>query len=227
MIDRIREFIVERFAQPCVATSLLDADQVGYTWEEYERLQLRGGPQFPLIRAAMKTGGRLSNGIDLGWQQRFRFRRDARLRLRERAARLERRSGGSSTRLTSTASAGAASGSAKCISSSCCARRSRRRMPAGRPVRILDIAAGGGRYVLETLARAARTSPMTAVLRDYKQENVDAARPSPSELGLDERDRRSRRTPSIAARSPRSRRAPTIGIVSGLYELFPVQRSRC
>ena len=44
----------------------------------------------------------------------------------------------------------------------------------GRPVRIVDIAAGGGRYLLETM-RALPEIPMTALLRDYKQENVDAA----------------------------------------------------
>ncbi len=69
--ERTREFVVERFAQPPVATSLLEADKFGYTWEEHERLKLRGGPQFPVIRAAMKTGGRMSKGIDLGWRSGF------------------------------------------------------------------------------------------------------------------------------------------------------------
>ena len=71
VVARVRDFVRERFAQPPVTTSLLDADQMGYTWEEHERLKLRGGPQFPVIRAAMKTGGRLSKGIDLGWRSGF------------------------------------------------------------------------------------------------------------------------------------------------------------
>jgi len=65
--ERVRDFVMERFTQPPVITPLLDADKQGYTWEEHERLKLRGGPQFPVIRAAMKTGGRISPGIDLGW----------------------------------------------------------------------------------------------------------------------------------------------------------------
>ncbi len=86
-------------------------------------------------------------------------------------------------------------------------------------MRIVDIAAGGGRYLLETI-RALPEIPMTALLRDYKQENVDAATRLARDLGLSnvtvgsgnafDRD-------SLAALEPR----PTIGIVSGLFELFP------
>ena len=90
---------------------------------------------------------------------------------------------------------------------------------AGREVRILDIAAGGGRYVLETMHSLNGTSG-SAVLRDYKPENVEAARALAERLGLtnvtvqqaDAFDRQ-----SLAATEPRA----TIGIVSGLYELFP------
>jgi len=89
----------------------------------------------------------------------------------------------------------------------------------GRPVRILDIAAGAGRYVLETVHELPAIS-INATLRDYKQENVDAARALVQEFELpnvtvergDAFDR-----DSIAAMAPRA----TIGIVSGLYELFP------
>jgi SAM-dependent methyltransferase len=90
---------------------------------------------------------------------------------------------------------------------------------AGRPVRLLDIASGAGRYVLETLHQLAHI-PSTAVLRDYKQENLDAARQLATQLGLsnvtitygDAFDRA-----ALAGMTPR----PTIAIVSGLYELFP------
>ena len=89
----------------------------------------------------------------------------------------------------------------------------------GRAVRLLDIASGPGRYILEAL-RARREIPMTAVLRDYKSENVEAARRLAGEMGLtnvtmtqgDAFDRA-----ALAALAPK----PAIGIVSGLYELFP------
>src|SRR5205085_12032758 len=88
-----------------------------------------------------------------------------------------------------------------------------------RPVCILDIAAGGGRYLLETI-RSLPEIPMTALLRDYKQENVAAATRLAGDLGLtnvtvvpgNAFDRS-----SLASIEPR----PTIGIVSGLFELFP------
>jgi SAM-dependent methyltransferase len=130
---------------------------------------------------------------------------------------------------------------------------------AGRPVRVLDIASGPGRYLLEAIReldqgtlqnlslphecgvpRAAGTPhscgsvtpskqslerppdhiPVTLLLRDYKQENVQAARCLAHDLGVrnveavqgDAFDRA-----SLAALTPR----PTVAIVSGLYELFP------
>jgi hypothetical protein len=83
----------------------------------------------------------------------------------------------------------------------------------------LDIASGAGRYVLETLHHL-RHIPISAVLRDYKQENLDAVRRRAKELDLsnvvvargDAFDQA-----SLAAITPR----PTLAIVSGLYELFP------
>src|SRR5205814_8125963 len=83
----------------------------------------------------------------------------------------------------------------------------------------MDIDAGAGRYVIETVHELSDTST-NVVLRDYKQENVDAARALVQEFGLEnvtvepgdafDRD-------SVASIAPRA----TIGIVSGLYELFP------
>lgn len=218
VVERARDFIVERFAGQFVAPSLLNADKYGHTWEEYERLRLRGGPQFAFIRAGMKTGGRLSKGIKLGWRSGFdsgftldyvyenkaqgatrlgRFIDHSYLNsigwrgIRQRRKNLE-----------------------KLLRSVIEKTHSRKR-----PVRIVDIAAGGGRYILDTM-RALPEIPMTALLRDYKQENVDAAARLAQDFGLtnvtvvfgDAFDRA-----SLSTIEPR----PTIGIVSGLFELFP------
>jgi alpha-beta hydrolase superfamily lysophospholipase/SAM-dependent methyltransferase len=218
VVDRAREFIIERFAERPVVPSLLKADKFGYTWEEYERLKLRGGPHFAVVRAGMKTGGRLSKGIDLGWRSGF----DSGLTLDYV---YENKPQGT-TRLGRFIDRG--------YLNSIGWRGIRQRKKnlekllrnviekthaEGRPVRIVDIAAGGGRYLLETM-RALPEIPMTALLRDYKQENADAATRLARDFGLtnvtvafgDAFDRA-----SLSALEPR----PTIGIVSGLFELFP------
>ena len=90
---------------------------------------------------------------------------------------------------------------------------------AGRPVRLLDIASRPGRYVLETI-HTLHKIPATAVLRDCKKENLDAATRLRDQFGLanvtvtrgDAFDRA-----TLATVTPR----PTIDIVSGIYELFP------
>lgn len=216
--QRIRDFVVERFAQPLVTESLLDADKQGYTWEEHERLKLRGGPQFPVIRAAMKTGGRISPGIGLGWRSGF----DSGLSLDYV---YRNKSGGSNrvARAVDSAYLGSIGWRGirqrKAALEKLLRRVIEQAHSVGHPVRILDIAAGGGRYVLETM-HALREIPMRALLRDYKAENVSAARALADELGLsdvvvEEGDAFDRA--SLAAIQPR----PTIAIVSGLYELFP------
>ena len=218
VVERAREFILERFAAPPASPSLLEADKYGHTWEEYERLKLRGGPQFALVRAGMKTGGRLSKGIDLGWRSGF----DSGLTLDYVYENKPR----GSTPLGRFIDRG--------YLNSIGWRGIRQRKKnlekllrsvieqthaAGKPVHIVDIAAGGGRYLLETM-RALPEIPMTALLRDYKQENVDAATRLARDFGLtnvtvvpgNAFDRA-----SLASIAPR----PTIGIVSGLFELFP------
>lgn len=90
---------------------------------------------------------------------------------------------------------------------------------AGVPARILDIAAGHGRYVLEALAGAGK--PESILLRDFSPLNVEQGSALIAAKGLadiahfergDAFDRA-----SVAAVTPK----PTLGIVSGLYELFP------
>jgi SAM-dependent methyltransferase len=90
----------------------------------------------------------------------------------------------------------------------------------GRPVRIVDIAAGCGRYVLETLAALPAGAVDSILLRDNTPENLAAGRKLASELSLphvrcEEADAFDEE--SLASMEP----APNIAIVSGLYELFP------
>jgi alpha-beta hydrolase superfamily lysophospholipase/SAM-dependent methyltransferase len=218
VVDRVRDFVLERFATPAVSPSLVAADKYGHTWEEYERLKLRGSPHFALVRGGMKTGGRLSKGIDLGWRTGF----DSGLTLDyvyENKPRGVTPLGRLIDRnyLNSPGWRGIRQRKKNLEAQ---LRSAIERIHAeGRPVRIVDIAAGAGRYLLETMHGLAQI-PMTALLRDYKPENVNAASRFAAELGLtnvtvevaDAFDRE-----AIASIKPR----PTIAIVSGLFELFP------
>jgi len=94
---------------------------------------------------------------------------------------------------------------------------------AGKKINILDIAAGHGRYVLDAVTLLLRSgiNPDHIHLRDYSDINVRDG----SELILQRQLQKTAifsqadafNRESIAGSSPQ----PTIGIVSGLYELFP------
>ena len=224
VLATVREFLQRRFAEPVKEVSLLDAHRAGFTFDEEQRLA-RPLPAlspknlgFALTRLSMRTLGKLSAGMRLGLATGFDsgstldyvYRNQAtgvtplgRLidrgyldsigwrGIRVRKQHLERAIESAATRLRA----------------------------AGRAVRIVDIAAGHGRYVLESLQRLPQP-PESILLRDYSDLNVREGGALIAEKGLagiarfvkgdafDEQD--------LASLDPR----PTLAIVSGLYELF-------
>jgi ubiquinone/menaquinone biosynthesis C-methylase UbiE len=216
-IATMREFVRTRFAEHDARPSLLNADSNGYTKTEHDRLRGRGGRAYFPLRWAMKTVGRLSQGMRLAWRTGFDsgltldYVYEDRARgispigrlidrvflssvgwrgIRQRRVNLERTLHTAVTRVHAN----------------------------HQPAHVLDVAAGPGRYVLEAVR--ALPEPLTAELRDCREENLAAGRQLASALGLsgvtfsrgDAFDRR-----SIAVTNPR----PNVAIVSGLYELFP------
>ena len=218
VVERLREFVRERFAQAPMVPSLLEADRSGYTWEEYERLKVRRSVKFAVARAGLKTAGRLSNGVDLGWRHGF----DSGLSL-DYVYRNQPRGAMGLGRLIDKSYLNSIGWRGirhrKANLEKALRHVIEKTRENGCRVRILDIAAGPGRYVLETVQKCQNGS-ISVTLRDYKQENVDAARALAHEFGLadvnvqqgDAFDRA-----SLKSIEPRA----TIGIVSGLYELFP------
>jgi hypothetical protein len=95
----------------------------------------------------------------------------------------------------------------------------RRLRARGEPVRIVDIAAGRGRYVLDAVTAGAER-PDSILFRDNSERNVQdgealiEAAQLQTIARFDNADAFDRK--SLAEIEPR----PTIGIVSGLYELF-------
>jgi alpha-beta hydrolase superfamily lysophospholipase/SAM-dependent methyltransferase len=219
VVEKVRHFIGERFAQPPPSPPLVEADRRGYTRDEYDRLSRPGGLRFAPVRWLMKGPGRLSRGINLGWKHGF----DSGIMLDYI---YQNRAQGATPlgRLIDRAYLNAIGWRGIRVRRALLQQALRliieQTHAAGRPVRLLDIASGPGRYVLETIRQFDNAIPVSALLRDCKQENLDAAARLRDQFGLanttvthgDAFDR-----VSLAAVTPR----PTIAIVSGLYELFP------
>ncbi|QTF07579.1 bifunctional alpha/beta hydrolase/class I SAM-dependent methyltransferase [Brenneria izadpanahii] len=87
------------------------------------------------------------------------------------------------------------------------------------PIRVVDIAAGHGRYVLDALEK--QPDIESILLRDYSELNVTKGQAMIEERGLSQlaqfKTGNAFDYDSLASIEP----APTLGIVSGLYELFP------
>ncbi|MES2300009.1 MAG: bifunctional alpha/beta hydrolase/class I SAM-dependent methyltransferase [Pseudomonadota bacterium] len=91
--------------------------------------------------------------------------------------------------------------------------------PAGQPLRILDIAAGGGRYVLETVKRF-QERDIAVSLRDVDPHNLEQARQLAARMGLRNAIDYQCRDAFSSASYPSDEAPYDIVIVSGLYELF-------
>ncbi len=224
VIERLRAFIQERFAENSLKVSLREADRYGYTWEEHERLKLAGRPEFALARLGLRAARRFSHGIDLGWRTGF----DSGATLDYVYENEPRGSSGLGRAIDASylSSIGWRGIRQRRLNLTAALRRIMESIHAeGGPLRILDVAAGGGRYVLETL-KALPGIPAQARLRDDKQENVEAIRRLAESFGLTnvEAEMGDAFDPAaLAALKPKA----TIAIVSGLYELFPSNTPVC
>jgi alpha-beta hydrolase superfamily lysophospholipase/SAM-dependent methyltransferase len=226
----IRAFIARLFATPPEQLTprqpLLEAHKAGYTHDEEQRLRAPlpalslKNLQFALTRLSMGTLGRLAEGVRLGLETGFDsgstldyvYRNQARGalglgRLIDRGYLDAVGWRGIRVRKQHLGQAIAAAG--------------QRLAAEGRAPRILDIAAGHGRYVLDALAGLA-TPPEAILLRDYSDLNVQAGRALIAERGLDAvaRFEQGDAFDGEGLASLKDSAAPNLAIVSGLYELF-------
>jgi hypothetical protein len=224
-LEKAREFVTGMFAQPAQPASLLDADRRGFTKDEEECLS-RPLPalspkavQFALTRLSMRTLGMLSEGVRLGLATGFDSGSTLDYVYRNRP---------NGAALIGTLIDRGYLGSIgwrgirarKAHVEQAIAVAAERLRAAGRPVRIVDIAAGHGRYVLDAVERLS-SPPDSILLRDYSDINVrdGAALIAQKKLAGAARFVKGDafEEASVASIEPR----PTIAIVSGLYELFP------
>lgn len=228
-IGLARAFVQRQFAAAAPARpSLLAADQHGFTQAEYERL--RQPARSPLARAYwalsrfwIRVGGRLSAGIAGGLQTGFDSGSSLDYVYRNQAqghtvlGRLVDKfylnsigwRGIRLRKLNVEAMLHAAFAQLHA---------------AGRPVRVLDVAAGHGRYVLDALA-SARQPVAQVLLRDFSADNVAAGRQLIAARNVEAVAKFEQGDAFDAASLAAVRPQPTVAVVSGLYELFPDNQS--
>jgi alpha-beta hydrolase superfamily lysophospholipase len=220
----IRDCIETRFAQMPQRVNLRDADKHGATAQEAVELSRDlaalspKGLYWSIFKANLKFGGLLSEGVKLGHQTGFDsgstldyvYRNEARgvpvlgtiidrnylnaigwRGIRQRKINVEELLNIGASKLQAE----------------------------GKSIRMMDVAAGHGRYDLDAVAQMP-VQPESILLRDYSDINVRDGAALIRERGLQDRAQFHKADAfdfdSLASVSP----APTLSVVSGLYELF-------
>jgi alpha-beta hydrolase superfamily lysophospholipase len=223
-LSSARRFILQSFEHPLDRASLLDADRIGLTCAESESLaaplprnSLRD-LYWRMTRASMGLGSKLSDGVKLGFDTGF----DSGSTL-DYVYRNKPTGKGGLGRMIDTNylnSIGWRGIRQRKLNVEELLRLAMAKLrDEQREVRIVDIAAGHGRYILEAL-QGVSPLPESILLRDYSDINVRDGGALIREKGLgdiaqfvkgDAFDRA-----DLAALEPK----PTLAVVSGLYELF-------
>jgi alpha-beta hydrolase superfamily lysophospholipase len=229
VIADMRRFLLDHFARPRTAIDLTEADRSGYTKVESDTLSAPlsiGSPKglwWTLYRANLRLGGLFSRGIAVGHGTGFdsgstldyvyRNRAEGKLGI-----------GKAMDRAYLDAIGWKGIRQRKLHVEELIRLGLARLREASLPAHIVDIAAGHGRYVLEALTDAQDAAEAGAIetilLRDYSDINVAAGRALIAEKGLSGLARFEHGDAFDAGSLAAIRPAPTLAIVSGLYELF-------
>ena len=223
--DKIRSFVRSLFDTPPAPVSLRDAHRTGFTADESRMLAkplpwyTPRGAYWAMTRASLKFGGLLSRGIALGHATGFDSGSTLDYVYRNQAQGVPLI--GTMIDRTYLDSIGWRGIRVRKTHVEELLRKAFARVYAsGLPLRVMDVAAGHGRYVLDAIA-ASDIKPESILLRDYSEINVRDGRALIAERGLytiaqfvrgDAFDR-----DDVARVAP----TPTVAVVSGLYELFP------
>lgn len=222
-IDKARLFIEDLFERNEQPVCLLNAHEQGYSKREHDQLSAPlpwYSPKkwsFAVARFGLATFGRLSEGIRVGWKTGF----DSGSMLDyvyENKARGASFLGRLIDRMYLDSPGWKGIRQRKVNLEDFLHQEIRSRIETGEKVKLVDIATGHGRYVLDVL-KEYEQDKVSAELRDYSDINVTAGNKLASEMELEnvgyklgnafEKD-------SLA----KIEGTPNIAIVSGLYELF-------
>ena len=224
-LTKVRRFVLAQFSTPARAVDRTRDDARGATHDEAEQLARPLAAMSPrglywgATRASLRIGGLLSDGVGLGRETGFDSGSTLDYVYRN-AAKGKTLLGRIIDRAYIDSIGWRGIRQRKLHVEELLRDATRRLRERRMPVRIVDIAAGSGRYTLDAYADT-DILPDSIVLRDYAERNIREgdALAKHEQLGdlvrmvkADAFDR-----PSLAAVSPR----PTIGIASGIYELFP------
>lgn len=224
-VGKVRGFILRQFDAPAAAVDLNDADKTGFSFDEAQTLaaplpegSLKGW-YWKIYRKGLHWAGMVSDGVSLGHRTGF----DSGSTL-DYVYRNEARGAGFIGRMVDRNYLDAIGWRGirqrKLNLEELIRLATGKLREAGTPVRVLDIAAGHGRYVLDALT-AEGTRPDSVLLRDYSDINVRDGDRLIEQKGLADIARFVKGdafdTASVASAQP----GTTVGIVSGLYELFP------
>lgn len=221
-VEKIRVFLLARFAEDLHRPSLLNADRSGYTRDEADELASPlplaspRGLYWAATRMGLKLGGMLSDGVRLGHETGFDSGSTLDYVYRDQPA--GKGPVGRAMDANYLNSIGWRGIRQRKLNVEELLREAMRRLrDAGMPVRVMDIASGHGRYVLESLEDI---KPDSILLRDYSDLNVAAGRKLIAEKGLQDIARFDRGDAFDRDSLARAIPSPTLGVVSGLYELF-------
>jgi alpha-beta hydrolase superfamily lysophospholipase len=224
VVADVRSFLLDRFAAPIETVDLRDAHRSGHTRDEADQLASplpplsAKGLRWMAYRANLRLGCWLSEGIELGHETGFDSGSTLDYVYRNEARGLGP-VGRAVDRVYLDAIGWKGIRQRKLIVEELIRLGLQRLNAAGAPAHVLDIAAGHGRYVIEALTAEAER-PDSVLLRDYSDINVAAGGRMIEEKGLGAIARFGKGDAfdgdDLAAIAPR----PTLGIVSGLYELF-------
>jgi alpha-beta hydrolase superfamily lysophospholipase len=220
----LRAFIERLFTQPPQPADVRDAHQRGATFDEAQALAKPLPPLSPrglywtATRAGLALGGALSAGIRLGHDTGFDSGSTLDYVYRNHAQGVTPL-GRLVDRIYLQSIGWRGIRRRKLHVEALIAQAARALAGRGQPVHVVDIAAGHGRYVLDAVARL-DPPPASIVLRDYSDINVRDGAALIAQRGLQHVARFVRADAfdraGLAALAP----APTLAIVSGLYELF-------
>lgn len=224
-VASIRDFVNKRFAVSAPApVDLRMAHRQGSTFEEAQALARPLSPwsfrglYWASVRAGLRIGGWLSKGIALGHATGFDSGSTLDYVYRNQAAGL-----GPIGRLVDRVYLESIGWRGIRVRKQHVQELLNRAMTRvrdqGMPVRLMDIAAGHGRYVLDAVAETT-VMPEAILLRDYSDINVQDGAVLIQSRGLQHMARFVKADAFDRASLRSVQPVPTVAVVSGLYELF-------